>query len=522
MQEWASIQDLEPQLAEFDLRCRAGQYDAAALLLLAIGFKYLRSWGHVRMVIEMHERLRGRVADKATDAQCLGILGTGYWDEGDLSRASADLQTCLAITEQVHGPNAGAAWWCDLGCCLGSMGRFEESLAAHARAMDIDLRTGDWSGIAIDIHNSAECYGEVGWTDLALKTVDVALDAIAVVDPGERGTSMRANRMPTKACLLVDAGRWVEASDLADEALRMAQSINYGVGTARAGYYLALAALSAGDLKKADAAARVSLDTQYPRLRFAVLMVRGIVALQSNDRVEAAEHFALCQSACEDLLSRSDAHHLASQHLALARCGLFVCGQAADVKVAKDILTHGATLRQYPGIRSRCLHLLRMIAAHDATRQLSRLALLIEGDVNNLPSPPPPDVSVLEHEAVRALRAGMIPARLTRLHTAGAFGACAEAAADGATVVAAMSAHGRMEFQRVRAWVQARRGFLDGPAILDGIQDEGYLPSLLRVTDYMAVYRFQGMIPASDVRAGTSGAASSSRQAGQAIPAPTC
>ena len=67
-------------------------------------------------------------------------------------------------------------------------------------------------------------------------------------------------------------------------------------------------------------------------------------------------------------------------------------------------------------LRSRFLHLLRMIAAHDATRQVSRLALLIEGDVNNLP----PDPSVLDHEAVRTLRAAMIPVRLTRLHTAGA------------------------------------------------------------------------------------------------------
>ena len=44
---WRTLDDLAAQLAEFELRCQAGDYDTAAQVLLDIGFDYLQLWGHV-------------------------------------------------------------------------------------------------------------------------------------------------------------------------------------------------------------------------------------------------------------------------------------------------------------------------------------------------------------------------------------------------------------------------------------------------------------------------------------------
>ena len=52
--EWKKLDDLAAQLAEFDLRCDAGDYDTAASVLTDIDFNYLLLWGHYRLMIDLH------------------------------------------------------------------------------------------------------------------------------------------------------------------------------------------------------------------------------------------------------------------------------------------------------------------------------------------------------------------------------------------------------------------------------------------------------------------------------------
>ena len=58
-----------------------------------------------------------------------------------------------------------------------------------------------------------------------------------------------------------------------------------------------------------------------------------------------------------------------------------------------------------------------------------------------------------------------------------------------------LNADSRRDFLRLSAWVQARRGFLDGPAILEELwPDQEPLPLQL-ITDYAFVFRFCGLAP---------------------------
>ena len=61
-ESWRTLEDIRPQLAEFELRCATGDYDTAATVLGDIDFDYLQLWGHYRTLIDLHEtRHTGRI-----------------------------------------------------------------------------------------------------------------------------------------------------------------------------------------------------------------------------------------------------------------------------------------------------------------------------------------------------------------------------------------------------------------------------------------------------------------------------
>lgn len=127
-ESWKSLEDLAPQLNEFDLRCAGEDYDAAANVLLEIGSSlmhqplalrvflpdkdrqpdqkpaYLVSRGHDRLVVwgqyrltaELHERLQGKLIDPWLQQWNIGSLGTAYRWMGQFQRALAHLEQALA------------------------------------------------------------------------------------------------------------------------------------------------------------------------------------------------------------------------------------------------------------------------------------------------------------------------------------------------------------------------------------------------------------------------------------------
>ena len=76
--DWKRLDDLAPQLAEFDLRCAVGEYDTAADVLTDIDFDYLLLWGHFRLMAELHERLQGKLNDPTLKGISVGNLGMCY------------------------------------------------------------------------------------------------------------------------------------------------------------------------------------------------------------------------------------------------------------------------------------------------------------------------------------------------------------------------------------------------------------------------------------------------------------
>ena len=112
--EWKTINDLAAQLDEFDLRYAGQDYDTAASVLLDIDFDYLLLWGHARRVVELHERLRG----KLSDAWLHG--GSGIWEPpmpriGRIRDAIECGEQALAIARETGNRNNEGAWLGNLG-----------------------------------------------------------------------------------------------------------------------------------------------------------------------------------------------------------------------------------------------------------------------------------------------------------------------------------------------------------------------------------------------------------------------
>ena len=97
---WKTLEDLGPQLAEFELRCQGGDYDAATAVLIDID-EYLLRWGHYRLAIELNNRLPCKATSSTRGpASTHHSLGNYYQITGAIKAAIEHYQQLLAITRE--------------------------------------------------------------------------------------------------------------------------------------------------------------------------------------------------------------------------------------------------------------------------------------------------------------------------------------------------------------------------------------------------------------------------------------
>ena len=96
---WRSLDDLGPQLAEFELRCSNADYDTGAAVLADID-DYLQRWGHYRLSVDLHERINGRLTDPRWQIATANALGNSYATLGQTGRAVEHYQQALAIARE--------------------------------------------------------------------------------------------------------------------------------------------------------------------------------------------------------------------------------------------------------------------------------------------------------------------------------------------------------------------------------------------------------------------------------------
>jgi tetratricopeptide (TPR) repeat protein len=183
-ESWRTLEDIRPQLAEFELRCDAGDYDTAATVLHDIDFRYLQAWGHYRTVVSLRGRIHGQITNPALNSAHLTNLGMCYTTLGDYRRA-IDLHTqALTIDRDTGNREGGAADLNNLGTCHTLLGDHRQAVGLFTEALGIGRDIGDRNGESINLNNLGFCLIRVGDYRQA---IDLLTQALAIArDTGDR------------------------------------------------------------------------------------------------------------------------------------------------------------------------------------------------------------------------------------------------------------------------------------------------------------------------------------------------
>ena len=216
-----ALEDIQPQLAEFELRCDIGDHDTAASVLQDIDFVYLQLWGHYRTAIGMHARIHGRITDPAANAVHMANFGLCCHRLGDYHQA-IDLHTqALTIARDMGDRQLEAAELAGLGNCHFRVGDYQQAIDLYSEALAIARDIGARESEAIALGGLGKCDASLGDYQQA---IDLHTQALTIArDIGDH--QREGNQLGNLGNCHFDLGDYRQAIDLYSEALAIARDI---------------------------------------------------------------------------------------------------------------------------------------------------------------------------------------------------------------------------------------------------------------------------------------------------------
>lgn len=413
---WKNLDDLAPQLAEFDLRYAAHDFETAATVLLEIDFDYLHLWGHIRLMAGLHERLQGKLDDRDLEEGCTGNLGTAYYQLGRVGEAISCYERALFLarkagTRQGEGTWLGslASCYSDLGqtsraidfyeqalaiardmgdrynegACLGSLANQYSNLGQTSRAIDfyrqalaIARDIGNRSSEGLRLGNLAECYSNLGQTSRA---IDLCEQALAIArDIGDR--SGEGYWLLNLSDIFADEGQHRRAVEYASDAVAISKEIQEPRLGSYSGGSLARAHLLAGQLAAARAAAEAARLCDAPENNFHVSALGGVIALRLGDLSAARQMLAAAVTEAGEMLKANAENYAALDSNALALCGLALGGEAGRAADAIESYRAARKITRDPGVVKRVLLLFDALAVLDTGGALTGVRAAAGGE----------------------------------------------------------------------------------------------------------------------------------------------
>jgi tetratricopeptide (TPR) repeat protein len=413
---WKTLDDMAPQLAEFDLRCAGRDWNTAASALTDLD-EYLYLWGHYRLSIDRHERLRGKLTDAVLEALSTNMLGLAYGRIGEYEQSLRCREDALALARAQGDRPGEAVYLGNMGSAYDDLGDHFQAIAYYEQALAICQEIGDKRGEAIWRGGLAASSGNLGRTKEAIAHYEAALaihkevenradecrDSFNVAtEYAQLGEGVRARALAEEArklaraigyrlveaaatSLLVDIkmreGRWAEAIEGYEETRALGDNLNdvqVQMGT-RLG--LSRALLHLGDLPRARAVAEEAAKYRYPSRYPNVLALRGIVAARQGDQAAAAEKlFAQTLGEAERLLAGQARPYSAAYAKALALAGLALCRDAGLATTAAAAYRDARAISAAPGAVADALQDLDALAAADPAGLLQPVRAALAGE----------------------------------------------------------------------------------------------------------------------------------------------
>jgi tetratricopeptide (TPR) repeat protein len=400
-EDWKSLDDLGPQLAEFELRCQGGDYDTAAQVLLGIHSDYLIQWGHYRLTAELHERLQGHLDDPRTsadskvslaecyrslgqipraiglyeqalamdretgyrdgEAAALGSLGSSYDELGQIPRAIGLYEQALAIDRETGNRASEASWLDGLANCYAELGQVPRSIEVYEQALAIHRETGNRANEARVLGNLGSSYGELGQVPRAIGLYEQALAVAHQIGYRLAEAAYLANLGEAYG----DLGSWDQGAGYSREAIDIADAIGSVQAQSWARYNLALIQLFAGDLTAAGQAISAARDYDYPTDRAPISLLSGIIWLRQDQPTAAAREFQEAITRTGQQLEQASGDYRALDTKALALCGLALITEPGKAAEACTVFRAARAITSADGIVRRTLALFDALAAAD-------------------------------------------------------------------------------------------------------------------------------------------------------------
>lgn len=423
-ESWKTLDDLAPQLAEFELRCQGQDYDTAAQVLLGIDFEYLIRWGHYRLTVEMHQKLQGHLDDPWADADSKNSLGFCYRLLGEFRRAVELFEQALATNSKAGNRAGQSANLGNLGICYYELGQRTLASGLHEQALVIHREIGDQEGEAADLGNLAICYRDLGQIPRAIESHEQALaiareigdqksEATHLGNLGEcyrdLGQVPRAIELYEQALAITrqtgdryvealvlvglagaqtDLGTWSQAAEYSRQAIDVADAISSAQAQSEARLGLARIRLLAGELPAAKQTALAARGYDYPPGRAELSLLIGIVQLRQDQPAEAAREFGGAITQADDLLQQTSSAYGALETKALALAGLALTTDPDQAAEAAVVFRAARAITSAAGIVRQALALFDALAAADRSDILAGIRPEAEG--RTVTGDPPP------------------------------------------------------------------------------------------------------------------------------------
>ncbi len=418
--EWKSIDDLAPQLAEFDHLVAAEDYDAAAQVMADVGNDYLYVWGNYARLITMYHRLENKVKgprlerhmwlevgqvyaitgqmteaisicekalisarehhDRSDEGAALNTLGAAQLNTGHVEQAIYYFQLAIPIAHELGLRQRESRLLGNLGVAVSYLGQIERAIQYLEQAVALARESGDRLTEGGHLGNLAAMYDDLGDYERSLEYNQKAL-LIAQEIGDLRGESMLLSDIGNVRNQL---GHYAEAIPDLEAALRLAEQANLHEVKSFSNAYLAKAHLYCGDLRGAKAAIIQARDADVHHNNHLAASLHGLILLKLAEPEAARAAFEDAIRAADSVINDNPDYCGNYCTRAFAQAGLALLSppsKTAHLDAAITDYREAVRLSSSPGVIREQRHLLdtlitlpggeRLQAARDALSESS-------------------------------------------------------------------------------------------------------------------------------------------------------
>jgi tetratricopeptide (TPR) repeat protein len=358
--EWLSIDDLRPQLAEFKHRVRAGDYSVAFHVLNSIDFKYLFLWGHQDLLRRMRESLLEKLADSRSKMRNLGrlghlhrcmgqekeaipfftqalsfarqlgdpveeskqlvSLGFAYYAFREVNRAIEFYEESLEIAHRIGDRNREIVVLDPLGLAYRVLGKIDEAVVCHNKVLDYAREVGLRRREGYQIGNLGRAYRALGETERAIEHFQEAKIIMREISD-RRGESIWLGHLGRA---FYASGQIEKATDFYNQALSIDREIGDKKRESVHLVGLGEVLIASDEIAEARHCLERALKWDKKGIRFLVALMLGVTLLHQEDP-NMCDFFIKADVYCQELLEGTPQLYEARYGRALALVGQAIC-----------------------------------------------------------------------------------------------------------------------------------------------------------------------------------------------------